>query len=353
MLRIACLLLVSLRCALAETLEKATTEVDKVKKFIEADLNKVWVPTATVAAGFNTGAYFGARAWGDPAVSMEDYNDHRKQIFNLLTAIGNDTSVDAIYYATEDGTFVIYFDFVPYSLVDGWNCAWNYSGAPCFGVPCAEGMAAQPPCRKYYDVDIATGDPGKCVDEVEVDNITDACYYDNALTNASYDPRARPWYNTSKAASEAGIPATWSSPYVFSTERVVGLTATVAFGYGPGAPFAGVAALDIQLTDIDAVIAAASEEAGVIYYIVENDGTLIATSMAGVALVEDAETGDIVQVAAADAPPIIAESYAAFLAGGSDNATFSFNGTDYWLINSTIIDAVNLEWDLLALHPVE
>jgi hypothetical protein len=239
--------------------------------------------------------------------------------------------------------------------LDGWNCAWDYSGSPCFGVPCAAGMAAQPPCSKDYDVDFETGEPGGCVDEVEVEEITDVCYYDNFVANYSYDPRARPWYNESKAAYEAGLPLTWSSTYAFTAtnEPVAGITATVAFGYGPGAPFAGVAALDIRLTAIDAAILAAAGEAGAVFYIVEPDGTLIATSMAGVALVEDPETGEIVQVAAADAPAIIAESYAHFLDGGTDDAIFTFDGTDYWFINSTIEDAINLKWDLLALHPVE
>jgi hypothetical protein len=188
-------------------------------------------------------------------------------------------------------------------------------------------MAVQPACSKDFDVDPETGEPGACVDEVEVLNITDACFYDDSVGNYSYDPRARPWYNASKAAFAAGQPSTWSATYPFSaTDKPgVGLTATHAFGYGPGAPFAGVAGLDVRLTAIDAAI---TNALGAIYYVVEPNGNLIATTIEGVALAENAE-GDIVQVAAADAQsPIIAESYAQFLDSGAGN--FTFDGADYW-----------------------
>ncbi|KAJ1449275.1 hypothetical protein M885DRAFT_572978 [Pelagophyceae sp. CCMP2097] len=319
MLRIACLLLVSLRCA-AESLDKATSEIDKVKREIENDLSK-------------------------------DLNDTRKQIFNLLTAIGNETTIDGLYYGLEDGTLVGYnfagSDFDT-SLLDGWNCPFNYTGPPCFGVPCAAGMALQPACSKDYEVDPETGHPGECFDEAEVLNITDVCYYSDFVGNYSYDPRARPWYNSSRAAFEAGLPLTWSDTYPFSATDTpgVGLTATVPFTFGPDSPFAGVAGLDVRLTAIDKAI---RNELGAIYYLVEPNGNLIATTIEGVALSEDGE-GNVVQVAAADAQePIIAESYAQFLDGGPGN--FTFDGANYWFVNSTIRDGINLNWNLLGLHP--
>ena len=113
----------------------------------------------------------------------------RKAIFAALRMLAEEGRVYMMYAGFgADGTFVGYYgegqssrstsrrDYF-YTLLRGWDCAWNYvdsCAASCVGdcvadvtVPCSDGYkGANPDCRRYYDVSSDTGLPTSCASAV-------------------------------------------------------------------------------------------------------------------------------------------------------------------------------------------
>lgn len=67
----------------------------------------------------------------------------------------------------------------------------------------------------------------------------------------AYDPRERPWYKLATAADQVDKVA-WTAPYVFYTDQLPGLTASIAWNDQTGKQF--VIAFDVLLTDISNLV---------------------------------------------------------------------------------------------------
>ena len=123
--------------------------------------------------------------------------------------------------------------------------------------------------------------------------------------------------------------------------------------YDADGTFAGVAAVDYKLAQIESLVAAAYNYSadGSIAFIVEPDGDLIAASLPNVALAYDS-SGALKQVPAATCgAPLIRAAYAH--GGHSALDLLTVDGAQYWILRSVLADAFGLRWNFTALHPTE
>jgi diguanylate cyclase len=98
------------------------------------------------------------------------------------------------------------------------------------------------------------------------------------LRTDNYDPRTRPWYEMAKARGAI----TWSQVYVdFTTQALTVTLAKPLYAMDAGQRvLRGVAATDIPLTALTEFVRSLSVSRSGVAFIVERDGTLIATSTA-------------------------------------------------------------------------
>ena len=222
---------------------------------------------------------------------------------------------------------------------------------------------SNPACRLYYDVDAATGEPAGC-DALD-------CYVDDYYQTATYDPRMRPWYASPRppvvrsplrhrtasrrragsgtqrymAAQASPSLRAWSDIYVFSTDKLLGITA--AWGFGAQ----GVVGLDLKLAAIEEIVAEGYADAeGAVAYVAAGD-LLVACSEPNVAL-----DGDGRQVAAADADSAVVRAAALYVAAhpeleGRADDLLDVDGRTYWLLKGGVRDDYGLDWTVVALHP--
>jgi signal transduction histidine kinase/DNA-binding NarL/FixJ family response regulator len=94
----------------------------------------------------------------------------------------------------------------------------------------------------------------------------------NAVPN--YDPRQRPWYQAAMAAGKA----TWSRIYPFIGEANEGLTITAVQPFRSPQGLRGVAAVDLYLNDIDQFLKQLQVMKSGQIFILEPDGTLVASA---------------------------------------------------------------------------
>jgi len=58
-------------------------------------MDKAWLPTSIVAQAFETGA------WGAPSESLNNYENHRKQEFNIMKSAAEDPGLNGLYFGTD------------------------------------------------------------------------------------------------------------------------------------------------------------------------------------------------------------------------------------------------------------
>ena len=272
------------------------------------------------------------------------------RVYMMYAGFGVDGTFAGYYGAGQSSRSTSTGDYF-YTLLRGWDCAWNYVDsctASCVGdcvadvsVPCSDGYkGANPACRRYYDVSSDTGLPASCASAVSC-----ATYFDDHYATAVYDPRMRPWYTKVSAAT----PRAWSSVYPFASEGVLGITAAWRFASSGG----GVVGLDLKLGSIRQIVAdayAAADGTFTPAYVTTADGLLVAASDASVALVD----GDGNPVTASNCSSAAIRAGEAYLATSSTftgraDAILEIAGAPYWLFRGSVNDAYGLDWTVIAL----
>lgn len=176
------------------------------------------------------------------------------------------------------------------------------------------------------------------------------------LRNDSYDPRTRPWFT---AATQRGL-LTWSSVYVDYTTHA--LTVTLAKPvFTQQRSQRGVVATDIPLTALTEFVRGLQVSRTGVAFIVERDGSLIATSTQEKLFGEDA--GKPVRLHAHDSgSALIRQAWAQLQAQttptrsvvrGVDIARYSFDGDDGRVHMSATAqrDAAGLDWTMVVAVP--
>jgi len=118
------------------------------------------------------------------------------------------------------------------------------------------------------------------------------------VSSFAYDPRIRPWYIDAKAACEADLSGqftcakVWSDWYVFADSGLLGITPCKGFTSDNGTSIMGVAAMDFTTVDISEMFSSAVSGSthNEVAYMMEMDGTLIATSNGAAVVNSDGET---------------------------------------------------------------
>jgi diguanylate cyclase (GGDEF)-like protein len=123
--------------------------------------------------------------------------------------------------------------------------------------------------------------------------------------SASFDPRQRRWFSDGLAASQDS----WTPVYIDSNN--VGLVATLSRPVPDASgTVAGVAATDLPLSSVSALLRGLSLGPNTLAYVVENNGQLIAVSR-GEHLMSDAEGRPARLHASRSAEPLVPATYAA------------------------------------------
>lgn len=176
------------------------------------------------------------------------------------------------------------------------------------------------------------------------------------LRSDSYDPRTRPWFT---AATQRGL-LTWSSVYVDYTTHA--LTVTLAKPvFTQQRSQRGVIATDIPLTALTEFVRGLQVSRTGVAFIVERDGSLIATSTQEKLFGEDA--GKPVRLHANDSgSALIRQAWAQLQAQttptrsvvrGVDIARYSFDGDDGRVHMSATAqrDGAGLDWTMVVAVP--
>lgn len=193
------------------------------------------------------------------------------------------------------------------------------------------------------------------------------------LRTDSYDPRTRPWYI--KAAERGGL--TWSPVYVdFTTQgltvtlaKPLFATETTAVGTGSASVLRGVVATDIPLSALAEFVRGLQVSRTGVAFIVERDGSLIATSTADKLFSDGGSTAAPTPVrlrADRSASPLVRQAYAQLQENlqptrttvrDVDVAHYSFDstgtGADGRIHMSAIAqrDAAGLDWTMVVAIP--
>ncbi|KAH8048629.1 hypothetical protein JL722_12450 [Aureococcus anophagefferens] len=234
-------------------------------------------------------------------------------LFTVIRAL-RPKAFDMIYVGTgSDGAFIGYYnegayagsDGFVYTLLNGWDCPWNYTKA-CGAAdePCRAGYAArtrraacsststtptarrpapptaratgahEPPARRLQkgsggngtrsgngtfdgprrNGSFAASQPlapsASAAREAELSDACDGKWLDLTV----YDPRMRPWFNEMVSARRETM---WSSFYPYASGDRVGISAMKKFEMGGQREREqAVVAIDFQLETLDAVLAA-------------------------------------------------------------------------------------------------
>ena len=103
-----------------------------------------------------------------------------------------------------------------------------------------------------------------------------------------YDPRIRPWY---VAAMNATGGSAWSDVYIFAEDGSVGITAARQILTSTN-QLLGVSGGDYKLSSVeDLLLEIVDSEDGTMIYVVDNNGYIISSSIAGAALIDDDDWG--------------------------------------------------------------
>ena len=179
---------------------------------------------------------------------------------------------------------------------------------------------------------------------------------DAVLRTDNYDPRARPWF--AEATQRGSL--TWSSVYVDFTTRA--LTVTLAKPvFNQQRAQRGVVATDIPLTALTEFVRGLQVSRTGVAFIVERDGTLIATSTPE-ALFGD-NPGQPVRLRASEsANPLVRQAWEQLRANveptrstvrGVEIARYSFDGDDGRVHMSATAqrDSAGLDWTMVVAVP--
>jgi len=179
---------------------------------------------------------------------------------------------------------------------------------------------------------------------------------DSVLRTDSYDPRSRPWFTE---ATQRGT-LTWSSVYVDFTTRA--LTVTLAKPvFNQQRAQRGVVATDIPLTALTEFVRGLLVSRTGVAFIVERDGTLVATSTRE-ALFGEAAGKPTRLRASESASPLVRQAWAQLLEQGTptrstvrgvDIARYSFDGDDGRVHMSATAqrDSAGLDWTMVVAVP--
>ncbi len=168
----------------------------------------------------------------------------------------------------------------------------------------------------------------------------------------SFDPRSRPWY---WSASDAGDPA-WSPIYVFAAEPILGITAAVPFQTQTGTQ--GVLGIDITLEQLSDFLRGLRVSEWGIAFIVEPDGSLVATSTSEPPFVRTPGGQERLLALKSGDPRI--RGLSEFVQDqwqGFDQLTepqegsFQANGEPYFINISQLQDPYGLSWYLVVALP--
>lgn len=178
----------------------------------------------------------------------------------------------------------------------------------------------------------------------------------------TYDPRYRPWYI---AAQDGKL---WSEPYVFAEDEELGITAVRPI-LSETNQFLGVFAVDYDLSTIDSTLydlisASGGDDTDYVVFVVESNGKMIASSIAGTSV--DTSNGTPTQVSAVDCDvDVIAGVSQAVMSPqseGGGGGWASANGTilivevegkgRYWAQSQRVSNAYDLHWYVVVAEPV-
>lgn len=216
----AVLTMMGLGCVRASELwssDKEATLASLVTQ-LEAVMETPWQSVTAVSEMFATGAV------ANFSLDVRRSDLLRSSMYAQIRSLSEEPSVYMIYVGLEsDGSFMGYYgrgqssrgDAYYFTLLPGWLCD----------------ASSEEECRRYYDVDQTNGLP-ECGGRRQLSSNSNnrrsgsACsfpdYHDYYYASRSYDPRARSWYGEGEASSSD---RSWSTPYVFVSDQVVGLSA--------------------------------------------------------------------------------------------------------------------------------
>lgn len=172
-----------------------------------------------------------------------------------------------------------------------------------------------------------------------------------------FEPRERPWYQTALAHPAA---LAWTPVYVdFKTQDLI-VTRTKRIGNDVGEP-EGVAATDLPLKQVNALLAGLSLSENAVAMVVEADGRLVGASRG--AHLRTLAAGEYERLNARQSPDaLVAGAYAAVRQRDSSEAeglgtaprTFSFDDADGRAVQvgyARVDPALGLDWTIIAAVP--
>lgn len=176
------------------------------------------------------------------------------------------------------------------------------------------------------------------------------------LRTDNYDPRTRPWF---VAATQKGA-LTWSDVYIDFTTRALTVTLAKPVRTQQGAQ-RGVVATDIPLTALTEFVRGLQVSRTGVAFIVERNGTLIATSTREPLFGSNAQQPVRLR-ADQSTSPLVRQAYAQLLADtqplkstvrGVEIARYSFDGDDGRVHMSATAqrDAAGLDWTMVVAVP--
>ncbi|KAJ1452128.1 hypothetical protein M885DRAFT_608658 [Pelagophyceae sp. CCMP2097] len=358
-------------------LPSAVSTTEREAGVIREFLQEVWFQSTpalgVLAAAYETGAIVDLS-------TLQDFEYGRQQLWDASYAkvkldegTPNAAGPTSLYWGTEDGSLVEYFEpsddrgSFGYKMLLGWQCPWDYSSACPSDEPCPAGLAAQPACLYAYDVDAVTGLPSDCEDPVisaaAVVNTSTYCWSDLYTNITTYDPRARPWYADAKAQAGSTSTRAWTTPKVFfqegaqglSQQKVVTFSATQTFNALADSKFAGVTASDVSYGAVQEVV----DGLQVLYpetqlYLVEADSDLVvaASSKEGQPKCVALDQATSKRATAAECGDGLFAAAEAAEENELWQGVVAFEGEQYWLLKHDINDEFGLNWQLHTLTPV-
>ena len=170
-----------------------------------------------------------------------------------------------------------------------------------------------------------------------------------------FEPRERPWF---QAALARPAPLGWTPVYVdFKTQDLV-VTRTKRIGNDVGEP-EGVAATDLPLAQVTALLSRLSLSENAVAMVVEADGKLVGASRGG--HMKTLGAGQHARLSAPQSPDaLVAGAYAAVSRRGTGEGlgtaprTFSFEGDDGRAVQvgyARVAPALGLDWLIIAAVP--
>ncbi|MFQ3622326.1 MAG: cache domain-containing protein, partial [Acetobacteraceae bacterium] len=162
-----------------------------------------------------------------------------------------------------------------------------------------------------------------------------------------FDPRTRPWFTGARVGGDVS----WTEIYVFFTDRVPGLTVSVAVPAADGRP-AAVFGADIRLDALSSFLASLRIGRTGRAMIVDRSGRLVAFPDADRTIRQDGDTLSPVRLDQLE-DPVLTRAFDTLRIEGGGSRTMEIGGVRYLTVNTPLDDLVGRDWILMLIVPEE